>query len=85
MSYSRKANELDLSRLGLSGLTYRIVKDTEPERLVQLAREKRLSEWFVDEDGLPLYLCHWEKLALARQEIESKLAKAGFIDSTVTI
>ena len=81
MGCFRKANELDLSKLGLSGVAYRIAKDTEPEELVRLARENRLSELFTDEEGLPLYVCHWEKLAFAREEITSKLANAGFIDS----
>ena len=84
MGYFRKANELDLSKLSLSGIAYRIVKDTEPEKLVQLARENRLSELYTDEEGLPLFVCHWERLALARQEIVNKLANAGFIDSTIT-
>ena len=81
MSYLRKANELDLKKLGLSRIAYRIVKDTKPEDLVRMARERRLSELFTDEEGLPLYLCHWEKLHFARLEIERKLVKAGFIES----
>lgn len=80
MSIYRKVNELDLAKLNLSKDAYRVVKDIEPEKLVGLVRTNRTAELFRDEEGLPLYCCHWEKLEFVRLEIERKLAEAGFVD-----
>ena len=83
MDQLKNADELNLEKLNLSNDAYRVVKDVDPGRLIDLVQRNMISELFQDEDGLPLYYCHWEKLFFIRQEIVQKLAKAGFVDLTM--